>query len=169
MSVRLRPAASRGSASRDRAATLGGLSRRALAAQIGRWAEYLAALVVGSTLLAVWLISGVPAGDVLRFVGFEAAYVLLPGCLLYALLSRAPAGGLRTIAIAWPLGYALEIGAFALTAALGVRGMFALLPVLAAVTMGPAVFFKLRQPASGATRGSAPGRSMPQLRAHGAE
>jgi hypothetical protein len=126
----------------------------ALAGQVGRWAGCLAALLVGSTLLAVWLISGVPIGDISSFIAFEALYVLLPGCLLYVLLSPAPGGWLRILAIGWPLGYALEIGAFALTAALHARGAFAFLPLLAAVTIGPCVVRKRRRTRSGTAGGN---------------
>lgn len=132
----------------------------ALSWWIGRWAGWLAALLVASTLLGVWLVSGVPVGDVAKFAAFEALYVVLPGCLLYALLSPAsgalspaPGGRLRALAIGWPLGYALEIGAFALTAALHARGAFALLPLLAAVTLGPGVLYRRRRARAGAAGG----------------
>ncbi len=124
----------------------------ALTGRIGRPAGWLAVLLVASTLAGVWLVSGVPVGDIAKFVAYEALYVLLPGCLLYALLSPAswalspaPGGRLRALAIGWPLGYALEIGAFALTAALHARGAFALLPLLAAVTLGPGVLYRRRR------------------------
>jgi hypothetical protein len=113
-------------------------------------------LLVAGTLAAVWLISGVPVGDIARFVAFEALYVLLPGCALYLLLSgdgplggrrsrkigdfqpnpRASARWLTVLAIGWPLGYALEIGVFALTAGAHARGAFTLLPALAALALG---------------------------------
>lgn len=105
-----------------------------------------ATLLIGSTLVAVWIVSGVPVGAISRFIVFEALYVLTPGCLLYVLLSRAPGGPLTTIAIGWPLGYALEIGAFALTAGLHARGAFAFLPLLAAATLLPGVVYKRRHP-----------------------
>lgn len=130
--------------------------------RIERWGGYLAALLIGSTLLAVWLISGVPIGDISRFIAFEALYVLLPGCLLYALLSPTLGGPLRVLAIGWPLGYALEIGAFALTAALHARGAFAFLPLLAAVTLLPGVIHKLRRAHSGTARAGVVLRNSPQ-------
>lgn len=99
-------------------------------------------LLVACTLMAVWLLSGVPIGDASRFVAFEVLYVLFPGCLLYLLLSPRPGGRLRILAIGWPLGYALEIGAFALTAALHVRGVFTFLPLVVALTVGPCVAYR---------------------------
>jgi hypothetical protein len=131
----------------------------ALAGQIGRWAGYLAALLIASTLIAIWLISGVSIGEISRFVLFEALYVLSPGCLLYVLLSPTPGGRLRTIAIGWPLGYALEIGAFALTAALHARGVFAFLPLLAAAAIGPGVLYRRRRARAGTARGDTVPRS----------
>ncbi len=134
----------------------------ALTGQLSGRAGYLAAPLIASTLLAVWLISGVSVGDVARFLAFETLYVVLPGCLLYLLLSPAsweldPAPGvrLRVLAVGWPLGYALEIGAFALTAALHARGLFVFLPLLAALTLGPAVLQRRRR----ARSASAPGAS----------
>lgn len=102
-----------------------------------------AAAVLGSTIAAIWLLSGVSPGEAARFVLFEALYVLLPGCLLYLLLSPAFEGWLRVIAVGWPCGYAIEIGAFALSAALHVRGALAFLP-LAAVAVGGATLLSTR-------------------------
>ncbi len=99
-----------------------------------------AVALLGAAVLLTWLGSGVAVSEVLRFAVFELIYVLLPGCLLYVLLSPDPGGRLRTLAIGWPLGYALEVGAFALSAALGVRWAFTLLPVAALAIFGGALF-----------------------------
>ncbi len=133
----------------------GALPRRLRARRLDRWGGYLGILLVGCTLAAVWLISGVPIGDAARFAAFEALYVVLPGCLLYLLLSPHPGGRLRVLAIGWPLGYALEIGAFALTATLHVRGAFALLPLVAALTLGPCVAYRRSR-----SRPESPARAM---------
>jgi hypothetical protein len=125
---------------------------------VDRSAEYLAVLLVGATLVGVWLVSGVSLTVVARFLAFEALYVLAPGCLLYALLARNPGGRLLGLAIGWPLGYAVEIGAFALTAALGARGAFAFLPLIAAATLCPALLHKRRR-RSGTV--GAPARDVP--------
>jgi hypothetical protein len=97
----------------------------------------LAIALVAGTILGSWFCSRVTASVALRFVVFELLYTLGPGCLLYLLLSPAPGGRLRTIAIGWPLGYALELGAFALTAALHARGLFTLLPLWVLIATGP--------------------------------
>jgi hypothetical protein len=93
--------------------------------------------MIGSTAILTWLMTGVPTAVVARFIAFEALYVLLPGCMLYAILSRPTGGWLYVLAIGWPLGCAIEIGVFAATAALGRREWFRFLPVAAAVTLGP--------------------------------
>jgi hypothetical protein len=97
---------------------------------------------VAAAIMASWLLSGVPIDSAALFAGYELAYVLGPGCLLYLLLSGTPGGLPRVLAIGWPLGYALEIGAYALTAALGARGWFAFSPLIAAGAIGP---FTLRR------------------------
>lgn len=98
-----------------------------------------ASLVV-LTAVATWLLSDVTAGEAARFVAYEAGYTLLPGCLLYVLLSPEPGGCLRTLAIGWPCGYAIEVGWFALTAALHIRAAFALLPLIAILIVGPLLY-----------------------------
>ncbi len=65
------------------------------------------------------------------FVGYELLYVLLPGCMLYALLGDGEGGWPRMLALGWPLGYALEMCAYALTAALHARAAFTFLPLIA--------------------------------------
>src|ERR1700689_1894475 len=102
-------------------------------------AEVACALVVGATAVVTWLASGVSAGEIGRFLVFEGLYVLLPACSLYLLLGRSFPRPLRVVAIGWPLGYAIEIGAFALTAALGDREVFRLLPLFAAAIAWPLI------------------------------
>lgn len=97
----------------------------------------LAVVVVVAAIASTWLLSGVSVGEASRFTAFELLYVLLPGVLLYAVLAIDLDGWLRTVAIGAPLGYAINIGAFALTAGLGSRAAFAFLPLAAIGTMGP--------------------------------
>jgi hypothetical protein len=99
--------------------------------------DALALLALLGVLAAVWLLSGMPFEDGALLVGYELAYVLLPGCLLYLLLRDSSGDRLRVLAIGWPLGYALEMGTYALTAALHVREVFAFLPLVGLATMGP--------------------------------
>ena len=112
----------------DRPAT-GAVERRAAAPRISLPAVALAVVAV----LGTWLGSGLGPSPIVRYVAFEALYVVLPGCLLYVLLSPAPGGRLRTLAIGWPLGYAVEVGGFALTASVGARGALAALPLLSLI------------------------------------
>jgi hypothetical protein len=86
-----------------------------------------------AVVLAIWIVSGVSAGDIAQFVGYEIGFVLLPGAaLLWALRGRRHPL-LVTVALGWPLGQTLEILAFSATAALGARGLFALYPILVIV------------------------------------
>jgi hypothetical protein len=107
--------------------------------------RYCAVLLVAVAIFATWRLSGVTLWEAVRFVGFEFFYTLLPGCLLYVLLSPKPGRLLRVVTIGWPCGYAMEVGWFALTAALRMRGVFALLPLIAVVTMGPFLVMRGRR------------------------
>jgi hypothetical protein len=91
-----------------------------------------AALVV-AVAVATWLISGVSAFDIIRFLGYEIGFVLLPGAaVLWALRGRRP-GTLLAVALGWPLGHTMEILAFSATAAIGARALFLVYPVVAVV------------------------------------
>jgi hypothetical protein len=90
----------------------------------------LAGVVLVTAILATWFCSGVTLTGAARFAAFELLYVVAPGCMVYLLFSPSPGGRLRTIAIGWPLGYAFEIGAFALTAALRMRIALDYLPLV---------------------------------------
>jgi hypothetical protein len=104
---------------------------------------HLPVLVLAPSMaVATWLLTGVSATEAARYFLFEAAYIILPGCLLYTMLSSARGGWLRTLAIGWPCGYALEIGGFALTAGLHVREAFAFLSPTLAVVMGAWLLYK---------------------------
>jgi 4-amino-4-deoxy-L-arabinose transferase-like glycosyltransferase len=97
----------------------------------------MAILLLLGTILGAWICSRVSIAFVAQFVSFELLYTLIPGCALYLLLSPAPGGRLRTVAVGWSLGYAIEVGAFALTAGLHARGAFTFLPLVALLAVAP--------------------------------
>jgi hypothetical protein len=106
--------------------------------------------LVAAVVVATWLITGVTVDQVIRYAGYEIAYVAAPGAaLLWALRERRP-GVLATIALGWPLGQTLEILAFSATAASGLRGLYLIYPVV--VIAGSAlVIWRRRQDADGGT------------------
>jgi hypothetical protein len=99
------------------------------------------ALVIGVAVVG-WLLSGVDLIDIVKFVAYDAIFVALPGsALLWALRGRR-SHFLITVALGWPLGQALEILAFSGTAAIGLRGLFLLYPV---VVIAPTALLILRR------------------------
>ena len=68
--------------------------------------------------------------DIVRLLAYDIAFVAAPGMALLWLLRGVRTSALATIALAWPLGQTLEILAFAATAALGVRGLFVVYPLV---------------------------------------
>ena len=90
------------------------------------------ASLVAVAVAVIWIISGVGAGDIAKFLGYEIAYVMLPGAsLLWALRGRE--GFFLLVALGWPLGQTLEILAFSATAAIGLRGLFVAYPIVVVV------------------------------------
>jgi hypothetical protein len=80
-----------------------------------------------------WIVSGVALLDIVKFVAYDVAFVAIPGAaLLWAVRGRR-SHLLVTVALGWPLGQALEILAFSATAAVGLRGLFLLYPILVTV------------------------------------
>src|SRR5215204_2230973 len=96
-------------------------------------------------LLSQWLIFDVSLGNACLLIGYELGFVIVPGILCYILVTGRVALGLEHFAIGWALGYALEIGAFAATAAGGQRGLFPLYPILAAAIAVPYILLKIRR------------------------
>jgi hypothetical protein len=101
------------------------------------------ALAPGALLVAVvlvtWLVSGVPADAIARFVAYELGFVVLPGAaLLWALRGRC--GFLLTIAVGWPIGETLEILAYSATSAGGARGLFAVYPIAVIAVCAPFIW-----------------------------
>jgi len=112
---------------------------------VSRLIPLFAILLVLTTLLASWCLADVALGEAARFIAYELCYTLLPGCLLYVLLSPTPGRWLRIITIGWPCGYVLEVGWFAITAALDMRAAFALLPLIVVVIAGPYLMVRGRR------------------------
>jgi hypothetical protein len=102
-------------------------------------------------VLGIWIISGVSAGDIAKFAGYEVGFVLLPGTALLWALRRSRRGVLTTIALGWPLGQTLEILAFSATAAFGARSLFVVYPIVVII---PCAYLIWR-------RGGAPARDTP--------
>jgi hypothetical protein len=86
--------------------------------------------LVAAVVVVTWMVTGVALVDIVRFLAFDIAFVAAPGMALLWLLRGVRSSALSTIALAWPLGQTLEILAFAATAALGVRGVFVVYPLV---------------------------------------
>jgi hypothetical protein len=76
------------------------------------------------------LAGGVGLGEALRYVGYELAFVLVPGVATVAVLLPGLRRGVLIIAIGAGLGLALDLAAFIVTAWLGARLLFDLYPIL---------------------------------------
>jgi hypothetical protein len=85
--------------------------------------------LVAAVVVIGWLVTGVGASDMLRFVAYDIGFVALPGAaLLWAVRGHRPSF-LVSVALGWPIGQALEILAFCATAAMGARNLFAAYPI----------------------------------------
>jgi hypothetical protein len=103
-----------------------------------------APLLVAASAVAVWLAYDVGIRQIALFAGYEAAYVALPGIAVHILL-RPGAPWREQLAYGWALGYALEVGAYAVAAELGIRSAFNAYP-LAAVALLAALAYRRRIP-----------------------
>lgn len=81
-----------------------------------------AAIVLAAAVLC--LLTGVALGDLAVFIGFQLAFLLVPGVVVYRALASRPGGVLRHVCIGSAVGYALELLVFIVTAALDARGWF---------------------------------------------
>lgn len=90
-------------------------------------------LLVMAALVGLPLAYGVSLGNALLYVGYELCYIVIPGWLVYRALSSRPGGRLRQFAIGWGLGYVLEVLAFMLTAAAGVRYLLTAYPLIVGI------------------------------------
>ncbi|MBV9311927.1 MAG: hypothetical protein JOZ73_13940, partial [Solirubrobacterales bacterium] len=93
----------------------------------------MGAIVVLALAGLLAIVSGVSPADVGRFVAFHLLWVLGPGILAARILLRRRLGPLWCLVIGWGLGYALEMAAFAIAAAVGRRGLFLAWPAVAGV------------------------------------
>src|SRR5947209_11528655 len=89
----------------------------------------LPAVALGALMLTIWLVSDVPLPAALRFIGYEVGFVGAPGWLIYSALTGRARFNLRHVVVAWALGYAAELAAFAVTASLRARGAYHFYPL----------------------------------------
>jgi hypothetical protein len=89
-------------------------------------------VIIAAAAASLWLVSGVSASQMIRYVAYQALFVLGPGWLVYRWLRPGDGWGLRRLAFSWALGYALECAAFMLTASVGLRSAFLAYPVVVA-------------------------------------
>jgi len=90
-------------------------------------------VVVAAVALVGWLVTGVDLLDVVKFLAYDAVFVAAPGILLLWAIRGRRSHFLVSVALGWPLGQTLEILAFSATAALGVRWLFLLYPIVVIV------------------------------------
>jgi hypothetical protein len=105
-----------------------------------------AALVLSGVCAAITsialLISGTTAIELLLFACFQLAFAVVPGLLSYLLLVGRPRLVRDTLALAIPLGLAIQIGCFVLTAAIGERWLFSIYPVVFIVATAPLLYLR---------------------------
>ncbi len=106
-----------------------------------------AALTVVAGMVVLEAAYGAPVADILLFLLYQVGFRILPGVLLFRVLSSRPGSGLRQLALGWALGCGLETGAFMLAGALDVPEAFAVYPLLVAA---PAAVVELRRRRTGA-------------------
>ena len=102
------------------------------------------AALVAAVVVIGWLVTGVGASDILRFVAYEIGFVALPGAaLLWATRAHRPSF-LVSVALGWPIGQALEILAFCATAAMGARNLFLAYPIVVIVASALVIWRRRR-------------------------
>ena len=109
----------------------------------------VAAAVAGALMIfavALELAYGAGLGDVLLYLGYALAFVVIPGWLFVAALRPDLRRSLTGLALGWAAGYVLEILAFDLTAALSIRGAFYAYPLIIAAATLPFVLRDRRLP-----------------------
>ncbi len=87
--------------------------------------------------VVVLLATGVRPWEIAAFAGYQAVFVLAPGLLVLRAVVARRGAPVTQLAIGWPLGHALEIAAFWVTAYVGVRWLlYAYPPVVCALALG---------------------------------
>ena len=92
--------------------------------------------LVVALVLEIWLLTGVALDQVVPFLGYELAFVALPGVAVLWALRGKPRGFLELIGLGMPIGFTLEILAFSATAAAGARTLFLAYPVVVTALAG---------------------------------
>jgi hypothetical protein len=105
----------------------------------------IAAPAAGAALvLAGLLICEVRAGELLSFTGFQLAFTLLPGLLLYLLLADRPRPALDALGLVVALGMAIQIACYLLAAAIGERWLFEVFPAILLAVSAPWLYGRRR-------------------------
>jgi len=110
---------------------------------IERLPQFIGPLLILLILAAYYVLLGVSNSDVIKFLGYEVSFTLLPGFLLYRILFPGIRDRLRHLAIGWPLGYALAILTYLVLSASGLRSFYRFYPVIILIILIP-VFLKRR-------------------------
>ena len=120
---------------------------RALARLGGRGPA--AVFIVVAAMLALEVAYGAPVLDALLFLLYQVSFRVVPGVLLLRILSSRPGSGIRQLALGWALGSGLETAFFLVTAALDVRALFAVYPLVIASAAGAVLVRRGPAPAHG--------------------
>lgn len=96
-------------------------------------------LIAAPFVVAVGLLLGfgVELGEPIRYGLFELFFAALPGILLFGALTGWRGSRLTAIAVGWSLGYVLELLFFNLTAAIDLRELLWIYPLLFLAALGP--------------------------------
>jgi hypothetical protein len=100
--------------------------------RVWRWAPLVAAVAF---VAAVLLRAGTPPLDLLKYAGYVLLAVMLPGTLVYRLLRGRPYTLVEDLVMGLAVGLCLELGGWALFAALGWLAFVWLWPLLVVVPM----------------------------------
>lgn len=111
------------------------------------------AFAVAAATALLWTLD-VPPRQTLAYLGYEAAFVWVPGVVACVALRRGRRIGLRDAAVGWGVGFALVVAAAAATGAAGARWSFLLYPPAVVVAAALALRRRLRPLLAEAGRGA---------------